>query len=916
MPMQSPCRRDHDHTMYSAAMIQKLRMYFSKLTKVDQRVFVSPGVRCTLDEERIAQGGDLSNVKLHCDWRLESPAILEERLNTALATDTMMPRPTNSQCTPVCGDFLLWAVGRSKSWFNQRNTHHQSRSCEQVAADRVFEIAPEGRQYEERLAIKTRYVTDWLKQQRTEHLIMPTDDTTVLPYMDKRNAHSTFVLDTERLLKFEHADKSVDIVYSNGLAVDDIVAPLEEERVMERDEAAQQCANVLASALPSKSRYGNIVMGPKAAVPECKEIASFSFFNAIWNNAEDKLYKKTIKLRKWMPFAKCDTCANHRLAMAATKCPAEKSRLKCLQHEHLERVKRERLSYLVRQRLSIMYPDRFLSLIIDGADSSTMQIPHLAERSHASDACPKIKMHILGCIAHGRDTYAFTCPPHIAQGHNITIQVIDRVLLDIKKKEGAIPPVLHIQLDNTTKQNKGRYLMAYLAYLVQQGVIKEAYCNFLPVGHTHEDIDQFFSRVSVFTRHHNAPDPETLRKCIRRSYRKYGRSPIVVGWDTVANLSGFFAEYTDPGMSKDITLYYQLRIKMGRNGDIADVPIMQARTWPGAEEGDRSDFWRGLLPDTSYVVVFHTAPRLLEKRHQIPPQAQPQHIGKNPASGERIEYTKDLVAQREQIEKLMEFCTTVFTEEHKTNVRRLLDALGSNLDAWNPVVFDWDPADMEYLYGSGQYVAHAPEPTPDEPPEPNLFDEVHVLEAIRKERPDGFRDPAAFQQAVDDGLINLQHVENVRACVLVVGKFYLQRPPVLGTPFSLVKVVRVRMNEDNKTQWGAWVHPWEVSTTGESVDYFRDPWHASASYKEHQRYDPTKHMCQQGATWTYPLSVLEEFQDVVTMNVKWKKPPNFNKPLSTAYAVAKRNLYYHDVAKVRNFTLRWNEDEAEQSDEE
>ena len=109
-----------------------------------------------------------------------------------------------------------------------------------------------------------------------------------------------------------------------------------------------------------------------------------------------------------------------------------KIELKSLQREHLTRVKRERLSYVTRQQLAIKYPDHYLSLIIDGADSSNCTLPHLAERSHASDACPKVKMHILGCIAHGRDTYAFTCPPHIAQGHNITIQVVDRVLLDIK----------------------------------------------------------------------------------------------------------------------------------------------------------------------------------------------------------------------------------------------------------------------------------------------------------------------------------------------------------------------------------------------------------------------------------------------------------------------------------------------------
>jgi hypothetical protein len=656
-------------------------------------------------------------------------------------------------------------------------------------------------------------------------------------------------------------------------------------------------------------------MGPKTAVPEAPEIASFSHFNAVWNNAEDKRYKKCIKLRKWMPFAKCDTCANHRQGMAATKCPAEKGRLKALQSEHLERVKRERLSYLVRQRLSIMYPERYLSLIIDGADSSGMALPHLAERSHASDATPKIKMHILGCIAHGRDTYAFTCPPHIAQGHNITIQVIDRVLLDILDKEGAIAPILHIQLDNTTKQNKGRFLMAYLAYLVQEGVIKEAYCNFLPVGHTHEDIDQFFSRVSVYCRHHNAPDPEALRECVRRSYKKYGRSPIVVGWDTVANLSAYFADFTSPTMSKDITLYYQLRIKMGKAGDIAGHPIMQARTWPGAKADDRNDFWRGLLPDTSYVRIFHAAPDLIKDRAKIPPQAQPHHIGNDPEAGMRTEYTKVLQAQRDAIERLMSTCKHVFTPEHTTNMRKLMDALGSNLEAWNPVTFDWSEANMQRLYGRGQYVHHSPEPHAEDAEEPNLFDDQHVLEAIQNERPNGMRNPLEFAQEVAAGNINLQVVENVQACVLSVGKFYLQRPAALGgAPFELVKVVKVHMEDDGKTQMGAWVHPWELSTAGDDADYFADPWHASAKYKECQRYNPKKHIHEQGATWTYPMSALEEFQEEVPMKARWTKPVGFNKQLHSADRVLKRSIVHKFIPKVRNFTHRWNEDEARLQD--
>ena len=343
---------------------------------------------------------------------------------------------------------------------------------------------------------------------------MPSEEKTVLPYQDMREAHAMFVLDCEDSLKFEHATESMEQAFKGGQAAQDIEeAIIDEDLVLSAGDAVM--ANAFSQAKPKHSRYGNAVMGPRGkpnSIPEHKDIASFTWFCRIWKRHADGVYKKTIKLRKWMPFAKCDNCSVYRSSMATTDDKNARAKLKAKQRKHLEHVKRERLSYIIRQRLAMKYPERYLSLIIDGADASPYQVPHMAHRNHASDAAPKVKMHLLGCIAHGRDTYAYTCPPHIAQGHNVTIQVLDRVLTAIKKKEGGLPPTLHLQLDNTTKQNKGKFLVAYLAMLVKNGVFREVYLNFLPVGHTHEDIDQFFSRVSVFTRRHDALCPEVHRR--------------------------------------------------------------------------------------------------------------------------------------------------------------------------------------------------------------------------------------------------------------------------------------------------------------------------------------------------------------------------------------------------------------------
>jgi hypothetical protein len=48
------------------------------------------------------------------------------------------------------------------------------------------------------------------------------------------------------------------------------------------------------------------------------------------------------------------------------------------------------------------------------------------------------------------------------------------------------------------RECKNRFLFTYLKSLIDSGVFKEIVLNFLPVGHTHCDPDQLFSRVSVY----------------------------------------------------------------------------------------------------------------------------------------------------------------------------------------------------------------------------------------------------------------------------------------------------------------------------------------------------------------------------------------------------------------------------------
>ena len=103
---------------------------------------------------------------------------------------------------------------------------------------------------------------------------------------------------------------------------------------------------------------------------------------------------------------------------------------------------------------------------------------------------------MVGCLVHNIGAYCFTVPPNLETGSNLTIQCLHHIIEELYEKyNGTLPPILYIQVDNCARENKNQYLFAYLGLLVDWNVFKKIELNYLPVGHTHEDIDQMFSRL-------------------------------------------------------------------------------------------------------------------------------------------------------------------------------------------------------------------------------------------------------------------------------------------------------------------------------------------------------------------------------------------------------------------------------------
>jgi len=241
-------------------------------------------------------------------------------------------------------------------------------------------------------------------------------------------------------------------------------------------------------------------------------LPSQSYFLRIWRTTQSLQH---IVLRKFLKFSVCSECVKFREQRRLSKSPQERLQINAEAKVHHQYVNEERASYYWRRLQSITQPRDYLSIIIDGADQAAFALPHFLCKDKTSASALKIPVHLMGALVHGRAAYAFTYLNNIKHGTNLVLECLNDIFMDLMAEHGELPLVLCLQLDNTAKQNKNQFLIGFAACLVQWRIFQKVIVSFLPVGHTHEDIDQMFSRISGYLRRHDALDRGDFTGCAK-----------------------------------------------------------------------------------------------------------------------------------------------------------------------------------------------------------------------------------------------------------------------------------------------------------------------------------------------------------------------------------------------------------------
>ena len=185
-------------------------------------------------------------------------------------------------------------------------------------------------------------------------------------------------------------------------------------------------------------------------------------------------------------------------------------------------------------------PKKCVTIIHDKMDHLKTSSLHFSHKSKHMDSFMKLPISVTGMIAHGHGDvrYVHYGLDIFPTDSNHTMGSIAKLLRDLKLPlkhslqelflgsgsaslfiallagigmcTSSLPPlqaienvptkpllpVMNLQVDNATGDNKNRFVFAFCSLLTYHGVFQDVYINFLIVGHMHNDIDALFGRWS------------------------------------------------------------------------------------------------------------------------------------------------------------------------------------------------------------------------------------------------------------------------------------------------------------------------------------------------------------------------------------------------------------------------------------
>ena len=191
--------------------------------------------------------------------------------------------------------------------------------------------------------------------------------------------------------------------------------------------------------------------------------------------------------------------------------------------KHMEKQFNDRQVYWNLRALSRLGQDasgkKTICLILDGMDRSKWAVPRSAVLAAKSlNGLVRPNLDCTGIIVHGHMVATAFGYPGVIKGANWTCDlltwVFDRLTqsgLDLRDYE------VNIQSDNATKESKNNGVARLLSVCVGRRLLRCARMHYCVSGHSHEDIDQYFSLLGSYLQTQSElHDPEQFAESMRK----------------------------------------------------------------------------------------------------------------------------------------------------------------------------------------------------------------------------------------------------------------------------------------------------------------------------------------------------------------------------------------------------------------
>ena len=139
--------------------------------------------------------------------------------------------------------------------------------------------------------------------------------------------------------------------------------------------------------------------------------------------------------------------------------------------------RKERKKYHHHREKSRSNPTKCVTIIIDGMDQSKTNLPNTKIIAKSTSALWRLRTHITGVLAHtkapsGKLAFAYIDLLQWPHDSNLTISLLLNALFDFQKNY-VLPATLYLQMDNTARENKNKFVLGFCASLVELRVFEK-----------------------------------------------------------------------------------------------------------------------------------------------------------------------------------------------------------------------------------------------------------------------------------------------------------------------------------------------------------------------------------------------------------------------------------------------------------